>query len=424
MGSEDRAPAGRVARIVVFVLVACSLFLVAGFLLKGQCLGGRFGENSYKRLCYNDLQPLYGIRLFHEDNGEIARVFPYVEGSLEGSELRDGAIEYPVLTGVFMYLSGLLVSDADSFFRVSALLLAPFALLSAYLLTKMSGRRALLWAASPALILYAFHNWDLLVVAASVVGFYLWSRDRPAEAAIAFGVGASFKMYPIIFLAPLALDELRRRGFKPAALAASVGAGTFALINAPFALVNFDGWWATYGFHSQRGPNFDSIWFFGFPTWTPERLNTVTAVLTVTFFVGILGYAWLKTRGSGRFPMVQTSAAMFATFLLWNKVHSPQYTLWLLPFFALAVVHIGWWIAYSVADFAVYYGVFRWFYDFGQGRDFAAAKKVLIAGVWVRAALLLLLIGVFLRARRAEPELRPEPERPDAVVGPGPVTAP
>lgn len=386
------------------MLLACSLLLLAGFLLKGQCLDGRFGENSYKNLCYNDLQPLYGIRLFHDEGGQITRVPPYVEGSLVGSELRDGAIEYPVLTGVFMYLSGLLVDDADSYLRVSALLLAPFALLSAYLLTKLSGARALLWAASPALILYAFHNWDLLVVAAAVGGLYLWSRDRPLEAAVLFGLGASLKMYPIFFLAPLALDELRRRGFKPGAIAASVGAGTFALINAPFALINFDGWWATYAFHSQRGPNFDSIWFFGFPTWTPERLNEVTAALTAVFFAGILGYGWIKTRGTDRYPVVQTSAALLATFLLWNKVHSPQYTLWLFPFFALAVVHLGWWIAYSVADFAVYYGVFRWFYDFGQGRDFAGAKKLLIAGVWARAALLLLLIGVFLRARSASPD--------------------
>ena len=80
-------------------------------------------------------------------------------------------------------------------------------------------------------------------------------------------------------------------------------------------------------------------------------------------------------------------------------MHSPQYTLWLLPFFVLLRVHIGWWIAYALADLAVYVGVFRWFYDFVyQGLDFTWAKKLLIAGVWSRAALLAALIAVFITA--------------------------
>ena len=376
------------------VLAISLLFLVGGFALKAQCLAG-FGGREYSQLCYNDIQPLYGIR------GIADEVFPYVEGELAGSELTGGAIEYPVLTGVFMWASGLPVSTVNSYLVISAVLLAPFALVTTWLLWRMSGHRALLWAAAPAIVLYAFHNWDLLVVAAVAGGLYAWSRGRPTWAAVAFGVGGALKMYPLMFLGPLALHCLWRRDVRGATKVVLTGAGTWLAANLPFMIANFDGWYATYGFHRQRVANFDSIWQFGWPTWTAEHTNLVTTSLLLGSFALILASSWfVGSRRSGTYPFLQTSASLLAAFLLFNKVHSPQYTLWLLPFFVLLRVHIGWWIAYALADLAVYVGVFRWFYDFVyQGLDFTWAKKLLIAGVWSRAALLAALIAVFVTAR-------------------------
>ena len=380
----------------MLVLAISVLFLGAGYALKGQCLAG-FGGREYSHLCYNDIQPLYGIR------GVAENIFPYVNGQLAGSELLNGAIEYPVLTGLFMWASGLAVTTNSSYLNVSALLLAPFGLLASWLLWRMAALRALLWAAAPAIVLYAFHNWDLLVVAVATGGFYLWWRGRPGWAAVAFGVGGALKMYPLLFLGPLALDLVWRRDLIGAARVASIGAGTWLAINLPFMFANFDGWFATYAFHRQRTPNFDSIWQFGWPEWSVGRTNLVSSGLLVLSFFLILGFSLLMgARRSDTYPFIQTCAALLAAFLLFNKVHSPQYTLWLLPFFVLLRVNIGWWIAYSLADLAVYVGVFRWFYDIVyQGLDFTWAKKLLIAGVWTRAALLLALIAVFLTARSA-----------------------
>jgi uncharacterized membrane protein len=386
-------------------MVACVLALISGFYFKGACLQPHGERQLFERLCYTDLVPLYGGR------GVADNVFPYVHGELdEANNLSDGAVEYPVLTGLFMYVTGLPVGDGNQFYAVSALLLAPCALAAAYLLARMSGWRALMWAAAPAIVLYSFHNWDLLVVAASVAGLWCWSRGKPVAAAVWFGVGAGFKMYPVFFLAPLFFDELRRRGFGRALGAAASGVGTLALVNLPFFLANRDGWFATYEFHQRRGPNFDSIWNLWFPsdTWvgdygplTPDRLNLVTAVLTGAFFLAALGYGWWRSARAEAYPFVQVCAALLAAFLLWNKVHSPQYTLWILPFFVVTGVSTFWWVAYAVADLAAYYGIFQWFYDLSQERDFAAAKKVLIGGVWGRAVLLLLLFALFLRARSA-----------------------
>jgi uncharacterized membrane protein len=399
----------------VLVLVVSGLFLAAGYALKAQCLEG-FGGREFSHLCYNDIQPLYGIR------GIAQQTFPYVDGLLAGGELLKGAIEYPVLTGVFMWASGLPVSTSSSYLNLSALLLAPFGLLTSWLLYRMAGLRALLWAAAPAIVLYAFHNWDLLAVAAAVAGLFAWWRGKPLWAAVAFGVGGALKMYPLLFLGPLALDFVWRKDLWGAARVAGAGAATWLAINLPFMLANFEGWYATYAFHRQRPANFDSIWQFGWPDWQPSRTNLVSTGLMLGSFLVILAFSLVRARRSDPYPFLQTCAALLAAFLLFNKVHSPQYTLWLLPFFVVLRVHIGWWVAYSLADLAVYVGVFRWFYDVVyQALDFTWAKRLLIGGVWTRAALLLVLILVFLAARRAviEPFRSELSQGPSSLQGVG-----
>ena len=335
-----------------------------------------------------------------------------MDGKLVDGELADGAIEYPVLTGLFMWGSGALVHTEASYLRITALLLAPFGLLTAYLLARMRGLRALFFAAAPAVVLYAFHNWDLLVVAAAVAGFFLIERRRPEWAAVAFGIGGALKMYPLLFVLPLALFYLRAEGFKRAVRIGVAGVGTWALINLPFLLAGPRGWWITYSFHSKRGPNFDTIWDLGFElfgkeAWSPGALNLVTSVLMIVGFAAALLIGQRRARSEGAYPYLQVSAAMLAVFLLFNKVHSPQYTLWLLPFFVLLGVRWQWWAAYSIVDLAVYVGIFRWFYDWTLSQDLEEvtfAKGTVMVAVWARAALLVLLFFAFLRQRLGDTE--------------------
>lgn len=381
----------------------CALTLVGGYLLKTRC--SEPGANQYRDLCYNDIQPLFGAREIDEGT------FPYVNARLDEGELVDGAIEYPVLTGVFMWAAGRIApGDHVRYLQVTALLLAPFGLLAAHLLEKLSGRRALLFAAAPAIVLYAFHNWDLLAVAAVVAGLWSWRTKRFEWAAVLFGVGAALKMYPALFLVPLALYLLREGDRRLALRSFLAGAGTFVAVNLPFILVNFDGWWATYEFHSNRLPNYDSVWLLGLtpsgnPDWSPDVFNLVTTVLILGSYGLAVWLGWKRSIVKGvPYPFLQVCGATLVVFLLWNKVHSPQYVLWLLPFFVVLRVHIGWWVAYSLADLAVYVGVFRWFYDFGEGHsleEMTGAKTLLIGGIWLRALLLVALFVVFLASRSA-----------------------
>ena len=391
-------------RLVPMVLLVCFVMLLGGYLLKAQCLDQTAFQlgHQYSRLCYNDLQPLYGAREV------VNNTFPYVSGEFTADQqLVGGAVEYPVLTGLFLWAAGLFSDDSTSFLRVSTLLLAPFGLIAAYLLARMHGMRALMWAASPALIWYSFHNWDLLVVAAVVAGIWAWHTGRPMLAAFWFGIGCALKMYPILFVAPLVLEAWHARDRIRALRIFGAGAGTALAVNLPFMVINFDGWWATYAFHKVRGPNFDSIWGLlsdgSSNAWLlMPKLNTTVAGLTLLWFALALGAGWWRARKDGAYPVLQVAGALLVAFLLWNKVHSPQYTLWLLPFFVVLRVHFLWWVAYAAVDTLAYVSIFKWFYDISYEGEFFAtpAKNGMVAAVWVRAALLVGLFVAFLLSQR------------------------
>jgi hypothetical protein len=113
----------------------------------------------------------------------------------------------------------------------------------------------------------------------------------------------------------------------------------------------------------------------------------------LTSFAVVFAEGWRRANRDARYPFLQVCGAALSVFLLWNKVHSPQYTLWILPFLVLLDTHVWWWLAYMVVDGLVYVTVF---YVGRISLDLAA--PFLQIGVFGRGALLAMLTVVFLRA--------------------------
>ena len=82
-------------------------------------------------------------------------------------------------------------------------------------------------------------------------------------------------------------------------------------------------------------------------------------------------------------------------FLLTNKVYSPQYNLWILPFFVLLRVPIWLWIAFCVFDLVGFVAFFRSVVPGPFGGQLA--EHLLVVSVWGRAAVLVLLGALALR---------------------------
>ncbi|MDX6215776.1 MAG: hypothetical protein QOG99_1360 [Frankiales bacterium] len=402
--------AGR--RLLAVLLVCVGIFTVGGYLLKAQCIGvDNYNAKRDKALCSNDIQVLFWNR--HLDQHR----FPYIHGRLithpDGSiDLTGGTVEYPVLTGLFAWFPALFVSSDGGYLRLSALLLAPFSFLTVFLLSRMVRWRALLYALAPPLIWYSFHNWDLLVVCATTAALYFWWRERFAWAGALLAIGGWLKFWPLLLVVPLALDLWHRK--KRQSLWSAVGTFVWVsvLVNGYFIVRSPAGWWAPYAFQKARAADItaNSIWYWGFskPVAT-STLNTVVPLLVLLGMVIACGYGWRRAQREGVFPFLQVCGAILAVFMVTNKAHSPQYALWLLPFFCLLRLRWGWWTAYMVFDLLMYVGLFRWYYALGTpAPDYGLPYEALILGIWGRATMLVLLFVVFLRA---EPALEPVPAR-------------
>ncbi|RKT84565.1 glycosyltransferase family 87 protein [Saccharopolyspora antimicrobica] len=414
------------------VLTALSLAL--GYANKARCTGpefdewGRSGpayqERAYGDVCYSDIQNLWVGR-------DIDRhVFPYVHGGIEpDGSLYGGVVEYPVLSGLLMWAGAFFVDTDAGFLAASALLMAPFGLATAWWLGRLSGWRALLWALSPPLVLYAFHNWDLPVVACAVAAVFVvhrWTsaplRRRATVAAVVLGLGFALKIYPALFVLPLALYVLtsgrERLDVRGALQVVGASVATAVLVNLPFVIAGFGGWAASFEFQSRRQVDLstNSIWYWGFRHWTDSAdfqsaMGVVSPLLMLLSFAVACAVGWLRYERSGTYPWVPVSAAMLCGFLLLHKVHSPQYTLWLLPFFVLVRVRWGWIAAYLVADVAMGISIFRWLYlnmmGEASGIHDGFTAQALMIGVWGRAALLVGLFVAFLAARSTVDDDRP-----------------
>lgn len=416
--------------LIAFVsTMVCAITVLIGYWNKARCAGGAvdgsgrsliFDQIKDSNVCYSDIQYLWLGRGIDE------HVFPYITGGITpDGQLTGGAVEYPVLSGLFMWIGGIgSHTDAD-FLLHSALLLAPFALLTAYLLARMAGWAALLWAAGPPLVLYAFHNWELPVVFTTVAAFYVVTmltryslRDRGIAAAVFLAIGFCFKLYPGIFVLPLVLHvlvgefPLRRSRFdvRGAVLVAATAIGTVVAINLPFALAGYDGWRASITFQQLRQADIttNSIWYWGLrPLFggTQQDENAfqqwVTAASPLLVVAAFMVACWLGLRRwqlSGVYPWIGVSGAMLCGFLLFHKVHSPQYTLWLIPFLVLLRVRWSLVAAYLVADACIGIGVFRYFYALGSGHSAEFEQHVVQVGVWGRAALLVVFFFLFATA--------------------------
>lgn len=426
---------------LALIVLLCGITLLIGFANKDRCTGPEFDQwgrsqpdyatRSKGDVCYSDIQHLWVGR-------DIDRhVFPYLDGGLSPKgELVGGAVEYPVLTGMLIWLGAFFVHNDAGFLLVSALLMAPFGLLTAWLLGRLSGWRALLWSIGPPLVLYGFHNWDLPVVACAVAAVYVVHRgwgtagvnrplmDRATVAAVLLGLGFALKAYPVIFVLPLMLyvltggkDGKELPGGKPwdvrgMWLVGGTSLGTAVLVNLPFAVLGYQGWLASFVFQGMRRADLttNSIWFWGFRPMSDTDnpgfqtlVNIASPVLVCASFLAACVVGWRRYTRSGTFPWVAVSAAMLCGFLLLHKVHSPQYTLWLLPMFVLMRVRIPWVIGYFVADIAMGVGIFLWFHAIEAGSGYGiydgfAAQAVMI-GVWGRAALLAALFCLFLTSQ-------------------------
>ncbi len=340
----------------VVMAVACLAFLL-GMVQKSPCVSANWagGNVRYAQMCYSDMPYLYSGRGFAE------RSVPFSD-----TGGRWQVMEYPVTIGYFAYGAALVThvvtgwpdveerrrlppdqvygspgvaDESGYYFMVTAVLLGGVASLSAFFMAGAHRGRpwdAMLYAASPALVLTGLINWDLLAVVAVAGAMWSWARGRPVLSGIFIGLGAATKLYPLFLLGALLVVCLRNKRMRAFLLATGAAVLTWLVANLPVLVLGFDQWKVFWSFNSDRGADLGSLWLIWQQmghTVTPALINTVSWA----FFIGVCVAVFVLGMFARRTPRIASLAFLVvAGFLLVNKVYSPQYVLWLLPLAVLA----------------------------------------------------------------------------------------
>jgi len=344
-------------------LLTATVVWALGALQKVPCRVTQAGQGVdwFARLCYSDIPLLFRGRGLAEGNT------PFLDsGSYP-------VLEYPVLTGALLeverWITVLLgyrpttdeqgqITASVVFFDVNVVVLFCFLAVGVVAQVRTTQGRpwdAMMVAASPLLIATGLINWDLMPVALTALGCMFWARRRPGWAGVLWGLGMAAKLYPLFLLGPLLILGLRARRMRELGTCLLTFAGSWLVVNLPVMILAPEQWLGFWTFNDDRGADLGSIWYVLSLAGTEvSQLNTVSMAVFM-IMCGLIGGLIVLSPRRPRFGQV-AFLVLFA-FLVTNKVYSPQYQLWLLPFLALARPRWrDWWI-FTIGEIVYVLGI-------------------------------------------------------------------
>lgn len=307
--------------------------------------------------------------------GDLNLYFQIAQALMEGKQpYRDFSLEYPPLALVPFVLPLLATNAAAadlpayiwSFYIQSILLIALVAFGIVQVLTPRQIERR-----TAALLLFAVlvalnaplisSRYDLFPALLTLLALYSVQRGRPGLAGWWLGCGVVAKLYPVVLLPIFALYYICTGQWRATVRLVLGSAITILGIMLPFFLLAPDKIFTFLRYHQQRGLQVESLasgvlllghqvgWADVSITFNygAHHLNSLFADIVVKWlplaFVALFGVVLARSAMRFRYEyatvgaidimtLTQSCVAALLAFIVTNKVLSPQYLIWLLPF--------------------------------------------------------------------------------------------
>ena len=308
------------------------LILMAVFVGILALLQNKFGLLS-------DIRSFYGFHFYDGQN-----LWPYSQKVLLGETRVQHPVEYPALTGLVMWLISFLVSPSETavleYYRITASLQIIVFTICTYLIYRLAGKRyGYYFIFAPAVLYSLNRNWDIWAVLTMLCAILFFEKKSYFLSALLLAVSIATKFFPIVLLLPIMIILIRNKQLVEFIKYGLTTFITWALINLPFVIINFEGWLYFYKFSAERALGSASFYEI-----TNILINSVqfTSIhfyilnfivfLTVTIFL-------IKLK---KVPNLSESAffVMFA-FILFNKQYSMQYVIWLTSLAVISFAYIA-----------------------------------------------------------------------------------
>ena len=308
----------KIRAIVIFAFLASAI----SFAKFSPCIGFNWATPAqYIHACYSDLPTLLGNRSI---------------GSGAWAYSGKQPVEYPVITGLVMFLTAQVAHITTTYYLLNAALLALLFIGVAVVTARIQPRFGYLLSFTPAVIASLYINWDLWSIATMLLAIFWFDRKKYDLSAIAIGVSIATKFIPIFLLPVILYLFYRNRNLKGAGKYFVITICTWLVINLPVALTTFDGWWYFYKLNIERVADWGSLWYALSALGVGlTNLNYLAILLLLACIAALAIFLFaLKYIPS----LAQISFIVIAAVTSVSKVYSPQYVLWLAPLALIALI--------------------------------------------------------------------------------------
>jgi uncharacterized membrane protein len=261
-------------------------------------------------------------------------------------------------------------------------------------------------------------RYDLFPALLTMLALLCLLRQRPGWAGIWLGLGIAAKLYPAVLLLIFGAYYLAGKN-RPALLRLALGsAGALAATLLPFILIAPEPLLSFIRYHQLRGLQVESlpagVIVLGHALGvTPAKLEfnygalhlaspaagavlgwlpLIFAVVFGTVLASCLARFWQEQAADGQIrdeSLVAYSVAALLAFIITNKVFSPQYIIWLLPFAPLLRLRQA---SVLVVVFAITIGLFPFNYDHLLDMELLPALLLNLRNLLALALLIWLLV--------------------------------
>src|SRR3984893_2787473 len=237
------------------VMMATGVFFLTSIII-------HFPINNSPQFYSDFLGSFWGRMIGNSNIHEVVTQIPYI----------DYMFEYPPICGLIVWLGG--GAGAGNPFALSPIefgILLIFAVLTSHVVyqflgyLKLGHNRQLLFSIfAPSLLFYGAYNFDIIQTFFVILSLYFFiARKQTNLSALSLGLAVATKLSPALLL-PIFLQDMRDT---PSRIKYAVIMGvTVAALNAPFAIANYNTWFAGYQFLRSWGLE-DSflVWIFNNP---------------------------------------------------------------------------------------------------------------------------------------------------------------
>jgi hypothetical protein len=344
--------------------------LLVDFIMVARGLAHTASSAGYARwsLDHHAYSDIIWLALGHYvHGGQIVHPLPYVHDR----------IEYPVLLGFILWLPALLPGGPPTWLAVTGVLTAAATFGSIALVRRRRPGSAWWIAASPALVLDAGVNWDLIGVFFLIGGVVWFGERRYRLSGTATAVGTFVKLFPVV-VAPMAVAALGARRWRSPNRSGDTRSGdpgrrslarwlipfavTGVVVMVPLLVVAPTNALWFYRFNSQRSQK-DSVWellgkVLGSSVVTNAAVNAVSLLVVMAALAYGARMAWRAGEAVQHRAVALGAAEAVTVWMMVNKVWNPQYVLWVFAAGALVSAPARFGVALGAVS------VYDWWYEF------------------------------------------------------------